>query len=235
MKKFVVAFPLECSAQQAPLFIEEKLKVKVSLSSKNPVIVPGCPIFFTPVIQGPFAGMDSLFAEHSPLSPVEAKAIANHGSIFFLQFLAKIPEEFEAFLDVAKTIVESGALGVYVESSGCAWSAKTFLELIAGDVPMEAFLNFVETKDSLFTLGLEPFGLPDLCALLASADKDALRDILTAAADSVYSEGIDFASGAKWMDDNGKNFEFRKESKMPYAKGSPELNSLGYVRLISRS
>lgn len=232
MKPFTVAFPMPIAREDAPKFFLEKWNVDLS---KKKVMFSGSPIFYTPILQGAADGLETIFAEHAPLSEDETKALANHQSLFFLEFVAKNPEEFHSFLLVAQKILEAGALGVYVENSGCAFSAKAFVELATGDVPMEAFVNIVEKSDSLYTLGLEPFGMPDLCtAQKESFSQDSCRTVLMTAAAAIFEDGAAFDSGAKWKDELGE-FEFQKESKAPFVKGSPEWNALGYRRLILRS
>ncbi len=230
MKPFTIAFPLPVSKEEAPKFLLENLSID---SGKKQVMIPGSSIFYEPILQGAAAGLEEIFAEHSELTAEEKTAIAAHGSLLFLQFFIKTDAEFESFLDVAKKILEAGALGVYVENSGCAWSRKSFEELANGDVPLEAFINFVETSDSMFTLGMEPFGAPDLCIATKNDNLD-LRAVLISAADTIVSDGIDFSSGAKWKDEAGNEFEFRNEAKPPFAKASPEWNTQGYTRLIAK-
>lgn len=230
MKPFTIAFPLYSSLDEAPRILMEKMHLDLS---KKQVIIPGSPMFYSPILQGPAAALEALFAEHAPLSEEESKAISAHRSLLFLQFVAKSPEEFLSFLPVAKKLLENLASGIYVENSGCAWSAKVFLELVSGDVPLEAFVNFIETSDSLFTLGLEPFGLPDFCVAKENV-VDGGREVLISAADSVLLDAQDFSSGSKWKDDDGNVFEFRNEATAPFAKKSPEWNAQGYRRLILR-
>jgi hypothetical protein len=100
---------------------------------------------------------------------------------------------------------------------------------------MEAFVNVIETSDSLFTLGLEPFNLPDLCtAVKEPLSVDECRAVLIAAAASIFEDGAEYGSGEKWSDEN-REFEFKKESKAPFGKDAPEFNAQGYARLVLRS
>lgn len=230
MKNFTVAFPLNCSREQAPEFLKA-LRIDVS---KKQVMIPGATIFFTPTLQGAAAGLETLFAEHSPLSEDEMRSLAGHGSLFFLEFSVRNFAEFESFLTVAKNLLNAGALGIYVENSGAAFAAKTALELIDGDVSMEAFVNFVRTSDTLWTLGLEPFGLPDLCVSLQKGE-DVGRELLISAADAIFAEGLDYSSGKIFKDDDAGEFRFQKETSSPFGKNAPERNALGYVRLIGKT
>ncbi len=230
MKPFTIAFPLPVSREDAPGLLLETLNLDVG---KSQAMIPGSSIFFEPILQDAVTGLETIFAEHLALSSDESSAIASHRSLFFLRFLVKTDADLESFLNVAKRILDAGALGVYIENSGCAWSRSAFENLASGDVPLEAFINFVETSDSIFTLGMEPFGAPDLC-LATRNDKLDLRAVLISAADSIVMDGQDFSSGAKWKDDSGNEFEFRNESKSPFAKNSPEWNAQGYMRLVPR-
>lgn len=232
MKPFTVAFPLPCTLEDAPKFLLEKLNLD---TSKKQVMIPGSSIFYAPILQGAAEGLETIFAEHAPLSDEESKALAAHKSLFFVEFFVKNPDEFKSFLFAAKKILDAGALGVYVENSGCAWSAKAFADLTSGEVPMEAFVNVIQTSDSLFTLGLEPFNLPDLCtAVKDPLSVDECRAVLMAAAASIFEDGAEYGSGERWKDED-REFEFKKESKAPFGKDTPEFNSQGYARLVLRS
>ena len=231
MKPFTIAFPLPVSKEDAPRLFLEKLNLDIG---SERLMFPGSSIFFEPILQGAIAGLEAIFAEHFALSAEESAAIAAHKSLFFLRFYVKTDADLESFLNVAKKILDAGALGVYIENSGCAWSRNAFESLLLGDVPLEAFLNFVETSDSIFTLGMEPFNAPDLCVATKNDNLD-LRAVLISAADSIVSDGADFSSGAKWKDDSDNEFEFRSESKPPFAKNAPEGNAQGYARLVKRS
>ena len=230
MKSFVIAFPLPFSLQEAPEFLQSKLNLD---TSKERVMVAGSSIFYKPILQNAVADLAAIFAEHSPLSSEESAEIAAHKSLLFLEFSVQSADEFESFLTFAKKILEDGALGVYSENSGAAWSAKTFTEIVNGDVPLEAFVNFVETADSMFTLGLEPFAAPDFCISLKDEKLDH-RAILISAADAVVFDGQDAASGAKWKNENNQIFEFKNELTPPFKKGSAEWNAEGYRRLIAK-
>ena len=232
MKPFTVAFPLSCALEEAPQFLLEKLNIDMS---KKQVMIPGSSLFYTPILQGAAEGLESIFAEHAPLTDEESKILASHKSLFFLEFFVKSADEFKSFLLAAKKVLDAGAMGVYVENSGCAWTAKAFADLTSGEVPMEAFVNVIETSDSLFTLGLEPFGLPDLCtAVKAPLSVDECRSVLIAAAASIFEDGAEYESGAKWKDED-REFEFKKEAKAPFSKDAPEFNAQGYARLVLRS
>ena len=104
MKPFTIAFPLYSSLDEAPRILMEKMHLDLS---KKQVIIPGSPMFYSPILQGPAAALEALFAEHAPLSEEESKAISAHRSLLFLQFVAKSPEEFLSFLPVAKKLLEN--------------------------------------------------------------------------------------------------------------------------------
>ena len=55
-----------------------------------------------------------------------------------------------------------------------------------------------------------------------------------AAAASIFEDGAEYGSGEKWKDED-REFEFKKESKAPFGKDTPEFNSQGYARLVLRS
>lgn len=232
MKLFTIAFPLPVKLPDAAEFLREKLSVDVS---KERILFPGTSFFCAPVLQGAVPGLEKLFDEHERLSAEDSAAIQNHGSLFFLQFSLKGFDDFKAFGAVAKKILEAGALGVYVENSGAAFCAGTFKSLVDGDAPMEAFVNFVENSGSLFTLGLEPFGLPDLCLKVQNPlTEDSAREVLLLAASSLFESGEECASGSTWESEGG-TFDIRQEFKAPYSKECAEWNAFGYRRFVLRT
>lgn len=232
MKLFTIAFPLPVELPDAAAFLSEKLSVDLS---KGQILFPGTSFFCTPVLQGAAPGLEKLFDEHERLSAEDSARIQGHGSLFFLQFSLKGFADFKDFLAVAGKILDAGAVGVYVENSGAAFCAGTFKSLVSGDAPMEAFVNFIENAGALFTLGLEPFGLPDFCLKIQDPlTEDSGREVLLSAASAFFESGEGCASGSVWESD-GESFDIRQEFKAPYSKGCAEWNAFGYRRFVLRT
>ena len=95
-------------------------------------------------------------------------------------------------------VLAAGATGVYMQQSGTAWTADAFREeLDDGEFPMDPWINFVESADMLYTLGLEVFNSPDLCISRTNGSPEELRNILSVVADSIFVDGISSKSGTE--------------------------------------
>ena len=235
MRKSILAFPLPVSVDKAATFLADKIHLQLPEISGTLLIVPGCSLSFSGVLQGPVAGLEDIFEEHALLEPEELQNIRTHGSLFFLQCTLQSVADFNSLMNVIVSFLDGGALGIYMEQCGCALSASLFKSIAASDLPMEGFLNFIETREDLYTLGMESFGLPDVCISLTSGDTETLRNILSCVADALFMENLPVDTGTKWADADGAEFEFRKEAKLPYKKGSFEFNAQGVWRLIKRT
>ena len=129
----------------------------------------------------------------------------------------------------------AGATGVYMQQSGSAWTADAFREeLDDGEFPMDPWINFVESADMLYTLGLEVFNSPDLCISRTNGSPEELRNILSVVADSIFVDGISSKSGIEVDGGECGTFTLRAEQKSPFSKDSPEFNRQGIMRLLKK-
>ncbi len=211
------------------------MSIPFTRDTSSILIVPGCSVSFSGKLQGPVTGLETIFAEHTSLEPAEFLEIKNHGCLFFLQCMLQSVADFTAVNQVIISFLNGGASGVYMEHCGCAWSANTFRDIAEGDFPLEGWLNFVETKEDLYTLGMESLGQPDLCISLLNGNSEMLRNELLCVTDGIFIDGLAVETGIRWMDTDGAEYEFRKETRLPYQKGSFEFNAKGVWRLIKRS
>lgn len=234
MKKTIIAFPLPVAIDAALPFLSERLHLQLPAKATDLLMIPGCPVSFTGKLQGPAAGLDDIFADHFALTDAERSAIKTHGSLFFLQCNVRTSADFDAVNNVILKFLDAGVPGVYMEQSGCAWSAAAFRATIADALPMEAWLNFIAAKENLCTLGMESFGLPDLNIALTSDDMDNLKNVLSCVADALFREGLVVDTGTRWNDGEGNDFEFRKEQSALYRKGDFEYNALGLWKLLKK-
>lgn len=236
MNKFVLAFPINVSAQD-PFQITEF--VQVTADTKT-LIIPGCSVQFDVVRAGATAGLSEIFNEHKEISAEDAKAIDGHKSLLFLLGQVKTADDLRMVNVAILKMFTAGAMGVYMQQSGTAWTAADFREeLDDAEFPMDPWINFVEGSDTLYTLGLESFGLPDLCISSNVLDGttlagEALRDILGVVADSIFVDGISAKSGSEVDGGDAGSFFLRAEAKSPFPKDSPEFNKQGIMRLSKR-
>lgn len=230
MKNFVFAFPLSVTQENTESFLAQVQISSVSLS----IMVPGCSIPLDVFIQPPVPALTQLFEEHSELSLEEKSLIENHASLLFIRGSLRDKSSLMEVNSLIQKIIAAGALGIYVEHSGAAFSASAFNELNVQENPLDFWLNFVESKGVLFSLGLETFSLPDLSINAANENSEELRDLLLTTAEYLYLERVPAVSGTKVEVFEQQVYELCKENSPLFSKNDPEWNRLGTFRLIRR-
>ena len=228
MNKFVLAFPVPVE-QKETFKITEHVQVA---PDANTLMIPGCSVSFSVARTEPMAKLSDVFREHVDLSEDDAKKIDSHRSLFFLIGTLKNADDLRMVNSAVLKMFDAGATGVYMQHSGTAWIADAFREEIGDDsLPMDPWINFVESEDVLYTLGLEVFGLPDLCISRKAGSDDELRDILGVVADTLFVDGLSSKSGTEVDAGDFGKYTLRAEMSSPFAKDSPEYNKNGIMRL----
>ena len=231
MNQFVLAFPI-------PVAVADPFKitdvVSLSADAKN-LLVPGCNLNFNVVRNAAAAGLSDIFREHREISAEEAGAIDSHKSLLFLLGSLKSADELRMVNTAILKLLAAGAKGVYMQHSGTAWTADAFREELGdAEFPMDPWINFVESADVLYTLGLEVFGLPDLCISRSNGPQEDLENILSVVADTIFVDGVSSKSGTEVDGGEFGTFTLRAETKSPFAKDSPEFNRQGIMRLVRK-
>lgn len=220
MNTFILVFP----------FSEENESLK-----EGPFMRPGCSVSLIGKKQPAVNGVAEIFSEHALLAKEEFEAIQNHKLLYSIQGEFKTEQEFNALNQVIISILNEGALGVYMEHSGAAWSKASFLEWVEHEEMMSAWLNFIETNDDLYTLGMESFGRPDLCIRLHHGEKMDLQGTLVEVAESLFLEESVFETGATIeLESTSIRYHIQKEPYQPYRKDDPEYNRKGVWRLVPK-
>lgn len=220
MNTFILVFP----------FSEENESLK-----EGPFMRPGCSVSLIGKKQPAVNGVAEIFSEHALLAKEEFEAIQNHKLLYSIQGEFKTEQEFNALNQVIISILNEGALGIYMEHSGAAWSKASFLEWVEHEEMMSAWLNFIETNDDLYTLGMESFGRPDLCIRLHHGEKMDLQGTLVEVAESLFLEESVFETGATIeLESTSIRYHIRKEPYQPYRKDDPEYNRKGVWRLVPK-
>lgn len=228
MPQFILAFPMNVGAADI-IAVTETMSIAADAKS---IIIPGCSVMFNVVRKEHVDGLVDIFKEHQDISAEAAAAIDAHKSLLFLLGEAKSIEDVNQVNMAALKLFNAGALGVYMQQSGAAWSVDGFRDEVGdGEYPMDPWINFVENGDLLYTLGLACFGLPDL-SILASAEN--AQEALLLAADALFGDGIPAKSGSEVDLDEGEVYVLRQETKIPFPKDSPEFNKQGVLRLIKK-
>ena len=177
-------------------------------------------------------GLADIFKEHQDISADAAAAIEAHKSLLFLLGEVKNIEEVTQVNMAILKVFNAGALGVYMQQCGAAWTDAGFREELGdGEYPMDPWINFVEAGETIYTLGLATFMLPDLCIAASAEDP---QEALLMAADSLFGDGIPAKSGSEVDLGEGVHYVLRQETKNPFPKESPEYNKQGILRLIKK-
>ena len=228
MNQFVLAFPIPVAVNE-PFAITETVQVNADTKT---LMIPGCSVQFNVVRQGASADLLEIFKERNDLTEDEEKAIVAHKSLLFLLGNVKTMDDVEMVNSAILKVLNAKAAGVYMQQSGTAWTAKTFEEQFGdGEYPMDSWINILDSGDSLYTLGLAVFTLPDLC--ISSTIEDP-EEALLMAADSLFGDGIPAKSGSviDWGED--EKYVLRQETKTLFSKDAPEYNKQGVLRIVKK-
>ena len=207
MNQFVLAFPIPVAVGEVFAITEN---VKVAADTKT-VMIPGCSVQFNVVRQPASPDVLDIFKERNDLTEDEEKAIVAHKSLLFLLGNVKSMNDVEMVNSAISKMFAAGAIGVYMQQSGTAWTADAFDDQFGdGEYPMDPWINILDSGDSLYTLGLAVFTLPDLCILNTIEEPE---EALLMAADSLFGDGIPAKSGSviDWGDD--EKYVLRQELK----------------------
>ena len=228
MSQFVLAFPISVAADEVFAITEH---VKVAADAKT-VMIPGCSVQFDVVRQPASPDVLEIFKERNDLTEDEEKAIAAHKSLLFLLGNVKSMNDVEMVNSAISKMFAAGAIGVYMQQSGTAWTAGAFDDQFGdGEYPMDAWINIIDSGETLYTLGLAAFALPDLCISTSIEDPE---EALLMAADSLFGDGIPAKSGSiiDWGD--GERYVLRQETKTFFSKDAPEYNKQGVLRIVRK-
>ena len=185
---------------------------------------------FRMAVQGPHADLTTIFKEHSELSSEEAEALAQHASILFLLGTIKDKHALSTVNIAISQLVAGGALGVVFEHCGAAYTSAVWQDSFS-EVSLEPWLNWIHGKGDLRTLGLEIFGLPDL-VVQSRLDDESKQELLIEVAESMFLDEVPMLSGHIVEASDGGEYTLQKEAKAPYAKGHPNFNTKGCLRLV---
>ncbi len=230
MNQFVLAFPLPIAADE-PFAVTEI--VKVAADTKT-VMIPGCSVLFNVVRQGASPDVLEIFKEHCELTAEEEQVLSSHKSLLFLLGNVKSMNDVEMVNSAILKMLDAGALGVYMQQAGTAWTVEAFKDVFGGgECPMDPWINIIEGEDekTLYTLGLSTFSLPDLCISTAIEDPE---EALMMAAESLFGDGVPAKSGSvvDWGDE--EKYVLRQETKGLFSKDAPEYNKQGILRIVKK-
>ena len=228
MNQFVLAFPIPVAVDE-PFSITENVQVKADTKT---LMIPGCSVQFNVVRQGASADLLEIFKERDEISAEEEAAIVGHKSLLFLLGNVKTMDDVEMVNSAIVKVLNAKAAGVYMQQSGTAWTAKAFEEQFGDcDYPMDPWINILDSGDSLYTLGLAVFTLPDLCISNMIEDPE---EALLMAADSLFGDGIPAKSGSVIDWGEGEKYVLRQETKTLFSKDAPEYNKQSVLRIVKK-
>ena len=228
MNQFVLAFPLSVAVNE-PFAITENVRV---LADTKTLMIPGCSVQFNVVRQDASADLLGIFREHCDLTEDEEKAIFAHRSLLFLLGNVKNLEDVRMVNVAISKMFEAKALGVYMQQSGTSWTPDAFYDLLgAGEYPMDPWIDIINSGETLYTLGLATFALPDLCISTSIEDPE---EALLMVADSLFGDGIPAKSGSVVDFGDDETYVLRQETKTFFAKEDPEFNKQGVLRIVKK-
>ena len=230
MNQFVLAFPLPVAVNEA-FAVTETLKIAADAKT---VMIPGCSVLFNVVRQPSSADVLDIFKEHCELTAEEEQSLSAHKSLLFLLGNVKCMNDVEMVNVAILKMFTAGAMGVYMQQSGTAWTANEFRDTLGtGEYPMDPWINIIEGEDekSLYTLGLATFTLPDLCTSTSMQDPE---ELLMMAAHSLFDGEVPAKSGSVLDWGDGEKYVLRQELKGLFSKDAPEYNKQGVMRIVKK-
>ena len=230
MNQFVLAFPLPVAVDEA-FAVTETLKIAADAKT---VMIPGCSVLFNVVRQPSSADVLDIFKEHCELTAEEEQSLSAHRSLLFLLGNVKCMNDVEMVNVAILKMFTAGAMGVYMQQSGTAWTANEFRDTLGtGEYPMDPWINIIEGEDekSLYTLGLATFTLPDLCTSTSMQDPE---ELLMMAAHSLFDGEVPAKSGSVLDWGEGEKYVLRQELKGLFSKDAPEYNKQGVMRIVKK-
>lgn len=230
MNQFVLAFPLPVAVDEA-FAVTETLKIAADAKT---VMIPGCSVLFNVVRQPSSADVLDIFKEHCELTAEEEQSLSAHKSLLFLLGNVKCMNDVEMVNVAILKMFTAGAMGVYMQQSGTAWTANEFRDTLGtGECPMDPWINIIEGEDekSLYTLGLATFTLPDLCTSTSMQDPE---ELLMMAAHSLFDGEVPAKSGSVLDWGEGEKYVLRQELKGLFSKDAPEYNKQGVMRIVKK-
>lgn len=230
MNQFILAFPVNVAVDEIFSVTEN---VKIAADTKT-VMIPGCSVQFKVVRQPPSPDLRESFVDHCDLAPDVENAILNHKSLVLLLGNVKSIEDVRMVNVAILKMLAAGAIGVYMQESGTAWTADVFREMLGtGEFPMEPWIGVIMSADTemLYTLGLAVFALPDLCTSNSISDAD---ELLQMTAHALFADGIPAKSGSVIDFGDGERYVLRQELKGFFSKDAPEYNKQGLLRIVKK-
>ena len=124
MPQFILAFPMTKEVGE-PLALTETAMLAADATS---AIIPGCSVMFKVVRKEHVPGLADIFKEHQNISADAAAAIEAHKSLLFLLGEVKNIDEVTQVNMAILKVFNAGALGVYMQQCGAAWTDAGFRE-----------------------------------------------------------------------------------------------------------
>ena len=232
MNQFVLAFPIPVSVDEV-FAVTENMKIA---SDAKTVMIPGCNVQFNVVRQPASADVLEIFKEHCELTAEEEQSLSAHKSLLFLLGNVKSMNDVEMVNTAILKMFTAGAMGVYMQHSGAAWTADGFHESLGtGECPMDPWFNIIALEEddqkSLYTHGLATFSLPDLCTSMNIAEPEELLSIV---AHSLFDGEVPAKSGSVLDFGDGGKYTLRQELKGLFSKTSPDYNKQGLLRIVKK-
>jgi len=162
----------------------------------------------------------------------EMDLISSHKSVCYLISKGGSIESAHSIMNAANALLKAGGLGVKVESTGLAHSAKDWGEQCEYSYLFKSHSSYVVyvTSDETYSCGMHNFGLPD--AIINSADSDNASELLRAFTKYILSESPDINDGQTFsVDSESLAYKITKHPTIDYGENTLFNNPFGMWKL----
>jgi hypothetical protein len=186
------------------------------------------------VLQGPDPDLAADFAKAGPhWAATEAMAdIEDHASVAYLVGPGGSREAAEAMMRAGAALIDSGGLGVKVDSTGIAHAPAYWIDMceqLDQLTAHRALVVYVAGAD-VYSCGMHNFGLPE--AITSARDKTQAADMLRFFTRYLLEYAPELADGHTFSVSEGKPvYRVEKVAAIDYGEGSLFNNPYGAWRL----
>lgn len=234
MNQFILCFPLHVSSEHIfDWMIEQELIVQKP--EQDELWIKGVTFPFTFQLQAQSTEIVTAFEEHHPITEEERKQLNIHQSLLFLWGEFKDSHQFLQIQKAIDLILNAGALGIYMDHSGCAFSTQTWLKEHSGE-SLSGWINCIQVRNTIYTLGLSCFRMPDLCCFVSTPQEGPQKiSLFTDLADNAFWEKATLQGDQKVESDEFGKYTLKIETQPLYPKQDPFFNPQGTLRLVQQN
>jgi hypothetical protein len=176
------------------------------------------------------------FTEH------DLELAENHSSLLYINIEINTIEDLINVMDIGKAILDTGGIAIKIHSSGVAFTREKWFELrdlihLRNSKFLYylylTFINIYAEFESLETVGMGTFDLPDVVLNLSDGDIKELQRLANAVNLHQIVDGLRFYEGYLFIEEE-TGFEYRFSffaEDRRFGKDDVRLNKYGFWRL----